>query len=518
MGLKNLYDKNLLNTILLFVYLLLYNWSLFFKEDGFTFLTLILIAGFTFLFAIALYNLSGILYKLFLVLCILVFIPSYIANEFVGGLNNSHFMAIFLTDFSESTSYVKVIPKILFLKAFLFILPLLYFFNARILRIDYKIALFALAIIVFYSAGKYYHSYDDLKKNKIYTFKVFYISPLRVLVRSAVMYNEVRRELIEQKKLYSNPADWGECSSLPNSDIYVFIIGESVRKDFMGIYNQSMKTTPFLASIPKIQFNQTYSYAYQTVESLSGSFMLNDSLGKPYFPNNIITLTKKAGFDVNWISNQGAIGVEDNFLAAMGKQADYSNFVSKGRWNEHVSDEKMIDVFRERLKQKTDKPQVFFLHMIGSHPDPCDITNGEYKEFVFSENISCYVESIKRTDSFIKSIYQMLKDGKRRFNIIYFSDHGLYLEDKSRVYHRSEYKQNYDVPLIILDSNLKENVYISQNRNLKDFLTFYTQLLNIKTNNFTPAYQFISEEKAPNPFRLYDNKDYRNLKDNPIPQ
>ena len=61
-------------------------------------------------------------------------------------------------------------------------------------------------------------------------------------------------------------------------------------------------------------------------------------------------------------------------------------------------------------------------------------------------------------------------------------------------------------------------VYIDEYRNLKDFLTFYTQFLNIKTENLKPSYQFISDEKAKNAFELYDNFNYENLSDNPIPE
>ena len=99
---------------------------------------------------------------------------------------------------------------------------------------------------------------------------------------------------------------------------------------------------------------------------------------------------------------------------------------------------------------------------------------------------------------------------------MYFADHGLFLNKTNILYHGNQYKQNYEVPLVIIDPTLKENIYINESRNLKDFLFLYSELLNIKTSNLEPTYQFISEEKASNPFRLYDNKDYQHLKDNPI--
>lgn len=515
--LSELFKNRIFNTILFFLYLFVYNWFMFMKEEGFTIISLFLVSTFTFIFSIGLFNISKILFKLFVLLLLFFFVPVFIANEFLGGLNNSHFMAMFLTDFAESRSYFKVLPYFLFIKTIFLLLPLLYFFRSKLYILNKNVSFSLLVLVFLYSGWKYYQNYAILKNDKTYVFRVFYVAPFRIFSRSITMYNTVQKELQAQRLLYKDKDRWNITSSAADNDIYVFVIGESVRKDFMSIYNSSIKSTPFLDSIPKFQFMNNYSYSFQTLESLAGSFMLDDATKKPYFPDNVITLGKKAGFSTNWISNQGAVGVEDNYIAAMGNQADYTNFVSKGRWNEHVADDKMLDVLKNRLEKNINKKELYFLHMIGSHPDPCDITKNQYQSFVFSENISCYVESIKRTDAFLKRTFQLLTKTNKKFKIVYLSDHGLYLQDKDFVYHRSEYKQNYDVPLIIIDPTLKKNVYINADRNLKDFLIFYTQLLNIKTKNITPSYNFISEDKAPNPFLLYDGKDYRKLKDNPMP-
>ena len=46
-----------------------------------------------------------------------------------------------------------------------------------------------------------------------------------------------------------------------------------------------------------------------------------------------------------------------------------------------------------------------------------------------NEYLNCYISSIKKTDDFIKKVYETLKENEqkthRTFSMIYFSDHGL---------------------------------------------------------------------------------------------
>lgn len=72
------------------------------------------------------------------------------------------------------------------------------------------------------------------------------------------------------------------------------------------------------------------------------------------------------------------------------------------------------------------------------------------------------------------------------------------------------------MPLFILNSELKKNITLSEARNLKDFLFFYAELLQIKTPNLRSDYRFISEEKAKDAFKLYNNLNYENLSNNPL--
>ena len=492
------------------------NWFLFRKDLDFNLITVLQVSVFTWLFLFGIYNLSKVLFHIFLILHIAVFIPYFIANEMLNGISNSHITALYFTDSAESFSYLKVIPNIYILFSLLIIAPVLYFFKAKLPIVRKKYSWGLILLVCLYSFAKVIIYFPVIKNQLEYTYRTIYISPIRIITKTLGMYDIVKRDIVVQRDLQKLPDSWNVKSSAAEDDVYIIVIGESVRRDFVGIYNPNFKNSPFLKSIPKIQFNNTLSFAGQTMESLSNTFVLDDTNGNTYFPNNVVSLSQKADFEVDWISNQGSIGNSDNFIAAMAKNANFNKFLTRGIGATFGSDDLLLNILKERVMINTPKHKVIFLHLMGSHPSPCDITDGKFNEFVISRDISCYNETIKRTDNFLKEVYSTAKKSNKSFKIMYFADHGLFLNKTNILYHGNQYKQNYEVPLVIIDPTLKENIYINESRNLKDFLFLYSELLNIKTSNLEPTYQFISEEKASNPFRLYDNKDYQHLKDNPI--
>lgn len=481
-------------------------------------LTLFLNAIFTWLFLMGIYSLSKFWYKFFLVLHILIFVPYFIASEMLDGISASHITALYFTDTAEGLSYIKVVPRKYLLLALLIIAPIFYFVRVNLPVLSKKKSWLLLSIVLMFFSFKTVLSLPDLKKEPEYLYKSIYVSPLRVLARTFGVYFIVKRDIDLQRDLQKLPDSWKVINSNPEEDVYIFVIGESVRRDFVEIYNPRFKNSSFLSSIPKIQFNNVLSYAGTTLESLSNAIVSDDAQGKTFFPNNIVTLSRKADFEVNWISNQGSIAGSDNFIAAMAKTADFFKFTTRGKGVTFQSDDKLLDIFQQQIQSKTKRKKVIFLHLMGSHPAPCDIPMADkYKEFVISNDISCYNETLKRTDNFLKNVYDIAQKNRKSFKIVYFADHGL-LVDNYTLYHGSKHKQNYEIPFVIIDPKLNETVYIDEYRNLKDFLTFYTQFLNIKTENLKPSYQFISDEKAKNAFELYDNFNYENLSDNPIPE
>jgi glucan phosphoethanolaminetransferase (alkaline phosphatase superfamily) len=366
----------------------------------------------------------------------------------------------------------------------------------------------------------YKHNHQ-LKVNEIH--RNVFIRPLRLFINLSEKSYFLYQNIQFQNHVKSVPPNWTILDAEKDKDIYVFIIGESVRKDFMQIYNPSLKNTPFLDSIPKLKFNAVTAYAGNTIESLSNAFIQNK--GYLFFPNNVVTLAQKNGYAVDWISNQGSLGKHDNQIASIAKLANSIKFITKGVYTTHKDDLDLLPLFNEALSD-SNTPKIIFLHTIGSHPSPCDITKGKYDTKYKSEDISCYIQSIKDTDAFIAEIYKSLIKSKKTFKIVYFSDHGLTIKknvsliknntfiESNSLHHDEYFKENYDIPLVILDDEYKSTSQINARRNLKDFLLLYSELLKIKTKEIKSPFTFISDDIQTNADSLFNNKYYPKLKNN----
>lgn len=495
------------STILLLIILLIVNYFVFSSHNKI--ITILFITIGTFFLMVSLANISKKIFQFFLSFMMIVYMLYFIAIQMLDEITISNISALYFTDFTESYSYIKVIPFEMYLEAVLIVFPLLLFFKLNLPLIKVKFAFIIIIALIFVSFTKIAVNKNEINIGDIY--KTIYVGPFRVLTNIGGFYYSVKQDVLKQEEFRKKPSSWKILKSKKPNKITVFIIGESVRKDFMGTYNPQFNNTPFLNSVKKIQFQNTISFGAHTIQSLTNSLSItNLGVGT----NNIVSLAKTVGYQTYWLSNQGIVGVHDSEISAMGKSANYSKFISKGTFDNFKKDEELLDIFKSQLTE--DLNSIYFLHTIGSHPSPCDITSNEYSKFVVSHSISCYIESIKRTDSFIKDVYNLLKETKQGFQIIYFSDHGLRITESNELLHHSGFKQSYEVPLLIIDSELSENIYYSKQRNLKDFLLLYQELLNIETLNYKKNYKYISNEIDVNATKLYNNLNYNELKDNKI--
>ncbi|MNY30323.1 putative phosphoethanolamine transferase YbiP [compost metagenome] len=76
------------------------------------------------------------------------------------------------------------------------------------------------------------------------------------------------------------------------------------------------------------------------------------------------------------------------------------------------------------------------------------------------------------------------------------------------------YKESYEIPMFVLEDNLSQTKYINANRNLRDFLSFFCEITNIKVEQIKTNYQFLSEEIDPDAYNLYEGKNFKQLKTN----
>src|SRR5690606_10009206 len=161
---------------------------------------------------------------------------------------------------------------------------------------------------------------------------------------------------------------------------------------------------------------------------------------------------------------------------------DYSEFLNKKQYFDYrENDDELLKVLQRRLTQSTSNHSIYFLHTIGSHPSACKITDGQYDQFVISDEVSCYIKSIENTKNLIYNVYKIAKKTGKTFKLVYFSDHGLAFDYDNKIFtHRQDSKEEYTVPFLILADDISENVVIKAHRNLGDFINFFQEFTGIK--------------------------------------
>ncbi|WP_179208579.1 sulfatase-like hydrolase/transferase, partial [Escherichia coli] len=73
-----------------------------------------------------------------------------------------------------------------------------------------------------------------------------------------------------------------------------------------------------------------------------------------------------------------------------------------------TDDEDMLQFVREAVNSSS--PKVIFVHMMGSHPNPCDRLFNDAEPFreIFGRKVSCYLSTLVKLDKFLQNIYEMV--------------------------------------------------------------------------------------------------------------
>ncbi len=77
----------------------------------------------------------------------------------------------------------------------------------------------------------------------------------------------------------------------------------------------------------------------------------------------------------------------------------------------------------ERALADTSTPKVIFLHMMGSHPNPCDRLHSWQNNYLeqYSRKIACYLASISKLDNFLGQLDGILRRHSRHFAMLGFA-------------------------------------------------------------------------------------------------
>ncbi|NRN30797.1 phosphoethanolamine transferase [Photorhabdus heterorhabditis] len=475
-------------------------------------------------FIFLLLNKVTILYKvLLIVLGIVTLIYAPIGLTY-GSPNFNSILSLFYTNEQEASEFISSIPVEHYLFSTLILIFCLLSLKVRInLYKEINIFLFSFALIT-----TIHHPLKTFIQGKEFTILDSGLPEIRVVKDVTTNFIRVKSEHRKMQEILSEQDTWGTVSAKPKYSTYIVVIGESVRRDFMNAYGFPIHNTPFMSITNGILFTNYISAGPSTQISLANSLAMVKN-GKDILSNNIVTLAKKAGFYTYWISNQGSMGVFDTPVASMGARANSPLFIKKGEsssgLNRNIPDTNIIPIVKKALEDKKEK-KLIVIHLMGSHSPACIRTNYEYKVFFKSEQVSCYIQSIKNTDDLLSIITDEVQKNEKNWSLMYFADHGVSFFEKDtkkmRLAHNDKYKQNYQVPMFITSYDDTSRQIINTQRNSMSFLTLFSEWTGIEEPTISRNCKMLSNEICENQDDVlnFSNKTmkYSSLPEDKIPK
>ena len=273
----------------------------------------------------------------------------------------------------------------------------------------------------------------------------------------------------------------------------VFIIGESLQRNFMSLYGYYLPTTPNFQALERsgnlIAFSDVVSPGAKTNDVLK--YVLNfgnyeSEKQRPWSANlDIVNLARLANYETFWISNQERYGqwaVASGASAQMTDHSDFTNQIPVYKYA-YSLDEVMLPSIknfksgakRSPLARKDEssaaeaggaqmKDKFFILHLMGSHPsyefrypksfakfsaaqisrEPLD--EGQKKE------LAHYLNTVAYNDFIVSEIYKIFASDNTL--IVYFSDHAQSLyQYRGKLIHGGINRFTLEIPLIFMASD-----------------------------------------------------------------
>ena len=273
----------------------------------------------------------------------------------------------------------------------------------------------------------------------------------------------------------------------------VFIIGESLQRNFMSLYGYYLPTTPNLQALEQsgnlIAFSDVVSPGAKTNDVLK--YVLNfgnyeSEKQRPWSANlDIVNLARLANYETFWISNQERYGqwaVASGASAQMTDHSDFTNQIPVYKYA-YSLDEVMLPSIKNfksgarksPLARKDEssaaevngaqkKDKFFILHLMGSHPSyefrypksfakfsAVDISREPLDEGQKKE-LAHYLNTVAYNDFILSEIYKIFASDNTL--IVYFSDHAQSLyQYRGKLIHGGINRFTLEIPLIFMASD-----------------------------------------------------------------
>lgn len=255
-------------------------------------------------------------------------------------------------------------------------------------------------------------------------------------------------------------------------DKIIIVMGESVNKSHMSTYDYTIKTTPFLDTLVK----NTNGFKYNVISPTNITIysipidLTNakvDNFNLFFNSKSIITTFKEYGYKTYWLSNQGLVGINDNYITSISNEADFKKTANID-WID-AKDDTILIKYLNGINITNNLKEVYFFHLMGSHFDYKERYPTHSALFKNPKNIiEEYDNTIFHTDNILNQIYNKFSNSKLLF--IYLSDHAEVISIKKHGHaFEPAYQDEYDIPLIVYSSEYNSRLTELQHLNNSSF-------------------------------------------------
>lgn len=256
-----------------------------------------------------------------------------------------------------------------------------------------------------------------------------------------------------------------------DSTLVVVIIGESCNRNHMSLYGYTRETTPRLqARKDLLVFDNVISANSNTLRSVM-NFLTESNVDNPLPLDgciHIFDVLHSSPYKSYWLSNQSPIGLWDNGVTSLARNADVTTFVNITANSSKEStmivslDERLLNPLCSALDD-TAKHKVVFLHLMGCHTQYSKRYPDQFAKYADkgdkrTRTINTYDNAVYYNDFVVDSILSTLckysdSHSDVRISAIYFSDHGENVYDEGD-YSGHDYSDklpnaNVEIPFIL---------------------------------------------------------------------
>jgi glucan phosphoethanolaminetransferase (alkaline phosphatase superfamily) len=295
--------------------------------------------------------------------------------------------------------------------------------------------------------------------------------PFGLAARGVDFYKE--RKYLAELGQRSASFKFGAHQQAPDGqpETVVLVLGESSRYDRWSLNGYARDTNPLLrqeanlVTLPDVI--TAVSATRLSVPVIISRKTAMQSLKDGFSEKSFITAYKEAGFKTFWLSNQISFGQFDTPVSVFAREADVIEFLNLGGFTNNSNfDQVLFDPFKNALADRAPK-KLIVVHSLGSHwnyshrypkqfdkwqPSLYGIDKPVYTDTKIKPLLNnSYDSSILYTDWFLAQLIERLKQSEQRSSMLYVSDHGQTLYDKTcnLAFHGHNTQYEFHIPAFV---------------------------------------------------------------------